>query len=430
MRSMDDGITGRISLEKIDTNGRPSTCDTCRTRPALYELHWFDSSAPVRGLCQRCADSEFTTYQFDMARRMPQERERILDAELHGTAEALAQLAEGYDGYYSQFVPPPFVAAFIARHYKTPDWRGLIEQGISPDTTDAGEAIDPIDLAAARLAFLILRGSLSHRGDVRADAYVMRDPDRLLSPDAAARLLARIPKPIRCKGVLLHGHMGVALTAVKERGQLEWPDDNEHEELLRKHGPEYGKLPLYCAGTGESIVIPVAALEAFRRDYSLQPYGYGITTLESHATHDPAGARTARNTGAIEVLTCGDASSSAQESGEVIPLHRKPWEATSVLERTTRGAACQCGSPASWMLTDTSTSPWSERPYCAECAAALVADVVGTEAFEQWITARHRDSMLSAYERRVVLDQLLRPWQHLPMPPAIADLAARARALL
>jgi hypothetical protein len=59
-----------------------------------------------------------------------------------------------------------------------------------------------------------------------------------------------------------------------------------------------------------------------------------------------------------------------------------------------------------------------------------VADVVGTEAFEQWITARHRDSMLSAYERRVLLDQLLRPWQHLPIPPAIADLAARARALL
>ena len=90
---MDDGITGRIYLDKIEGGVRPTACDACRSRLAVYELHWFDNSHAVRGLCQRCADEELATYQFDMARGMQRERARILDAELHQSAEELTRLA-------------------------------------------------------------------------------------------------------------------------------------------------------------------------------------------------------------------------------------------------------------------------------------------------------------------------------------------------
>jgi hypothetical protein len=81
-------------------------------------------------------------------------------------------------------------------------------------------------------------------------------------------------------------------------------------------------------------------------------------------------------------------------------------------------------------LTDTNTSPWPETPYCEQCAADLVAGFAGVVAFEEWIAARLRDTSLSPRKFRIILDRLLQPWRHLPMPPALAELATRAQALL
>src|ERR1700739_4511370 len=119
---LDDGITGRIYLERVDPPSRRTACDTCRSRPALYELHWFDDSTPVRGLCQRCVDEELTTQQFDTARGMERLRASLLDAELHDDADQLAKLAEFHQEWWSLHVEPPFVAAFIARHGRRSGW--------------------------------------------------------------------------------------------------------------------------------------------------------------------------------------------------------------------------------------------------------------------------------------------------------------------
>ena len=257
----------------------------------------------------------------------------------------------------------------------------------------------------------------------------MRGPDRLLSREASARLLANAPKPVHCKGVQWHGHMGVEMRTATRPTRRAWSSNNQYcEKLRRTHGPEYAELTLYCFGAGESIIVRVAAYEAMQRDYLLRPFGYGISTVASYATRDPSGARRARDAGVAGVLACSAAAFERQVSGEVIPLGRYPKDATTVLERTSRDIACRCGSPSRWTLTDTATSPWTERAVCDTCAAALVAEVAGVDALQQWLAGQRRDRSLLQYLSRAMLQEILRPWQHLPMPPAVAELAARARA--
>src|ERR1700722_16614619 len=192
----DDGITGRIYLERVDPPDRRTPCDTCRSRPAAYEMHWFDDSSPVRGLCQRCADEELTTQQFGTARDMERLRASLLHAELHDDADQLAKLAEFYEGVWDHYVAPPFLAGFITRHRRRHDWSDAIAAGIVGDDTTAEPVIEASDLGAARLALLMMRGGLANNADVRADAYLIADPNRLVTPEDAARILARMPKPL------------------------------------------------------------------------------------------------------------------------------------------------------------------------------------------------------------------------------------------
>jgi hypothetical protein len=371
-------------------------------------------------------------------------RVAIHDNELHYAADELRTAAECYEEQWSDFVPPPFVAAFIDRHQPRPDWSAAITHGVEPDEAIADASIDAVQVAAARLALLIMRGALANNWDVRADAYLVADPNRLVTPGHAARILAQMPKPIECRASVAHGYVVVRYrtivepTALAHRGRFSaWRQlDGVIGRARTAHGEGYGSLLMYCEGAGESITIPLAAAELFDSDYDVHPIGLGVDTPQGVLARDPGAARTGRDAGAAHVLTCSHAAPAARLGvGEVIGLRRGSKWPTAALEYTPGVTAiCErCGAEvAQWLLTDADGDSWPERKLGPQCAAAEVAASVQTdiEIIERQLdSGQYEDMHPSSDETKYHLERLERPWQRLPMPAMVSRLIARIRAL-
>jgi hypothetical protein len=308
--------------------------------------------------------------------------------------------------------------------------------------------IDAVRLDAARLALLIMRGDLAKYADVRADAYLIADPSRLVTPEHAAHILAEMPKPIECHATLTAGYMGVQFTprlapqqhvvTFRSHSEVWQKPPSVFDQLRAAHGDSYSSLLMLCVGAGESRVIPMAAAESFSADFQGEPPGFGIRAAELCLADNPPLAREARAAGAAYVLKRPPGPWDNQiEAGTVITLSRGFDRPSAMLEYTPSVVAtCEsCGAePAQWTLSDAGTKPWTERRLGAACAAEVVAAGPGRdiEALEARLAANEQTDLVPSGRRarQRWLDGLLSPWIRLPMPPAVAQAVARLRALL
>jgi hypothetical protein len=189
--------------------------------------------------------------------------------------------------------------------------------------TQDQERIDPITWGAARLELLSLRGSVHASMRLSPDAYALF-PDRgvIRGATATVPLLMAAPKPLVCRASVSAGTVVIrrgppregtleflaysATTAfVRDREELE-----SFSQSIRKavgaSGIPYERATVLCAARDETLILPVAAVERWERDYATVLGGYALDSIENPLTEDWPAYIEARARGAACVLRVGE----------------------------------------------------------------------------------------------------------------------------
>jgi hypothetical protein len=127
----------------------------------------------------------------------------------------------------------------------------------------------------------------------------------------------------------------------------------------------------------------------------------------------------------------------AEEEGRVIELRdTATWDQPVVyaLAPELCATVCErCGErSATWLATDTRSTPWLDRPLCEVCTAAELAPhaLEQAEQFERGVTALSEKGRRSV-EKDIAstIERMERWWKLLPAPPEIAAALERCRRL-
>jgi protein-arginine kinase activator protein McsA len=433
----DDSLAYKIQLSRLGPGHEILPCDTCRSRPAAFELAWLDNSRPMRGICQHCVDEELDVRQFDTAREMS----RLLDAVRTADSEALARRAEFYEDCWKGKEMPAFIAAFVARHLRQPPWNEIIAGGVSLPPATA--ARDEIAVDAARAALLFLRGALAKHATTRPDVYLLSPPDKALTPADAAAELAAMPKPLICRATERNGYMAVRCVPML---------DHDRRDARRTIATRTERI--YCLGAGETLMVSQAAIDKAFEDYELNPIGVNSDVPASYLSTHPDAARDAHAKGAEGMMQCTFAPDdwAREDSGQTVVIRNNAWRVEIVLEHApTLSQPCDlCRQyPAGWRETDVRSSAWIERALCERCAVSIVEpmarryarslealmDKSATQPVDDLEALRRVFRSLSGDERDERMERLKsaaelleRAWLILPMPPFVRDVLARYRS--
>lgn len=115
-----DRSTGTFHIERLQPIGvsgaETEACGRCGTRPAQYEVRWYDEARPPRALCQHCIDVEYAVDQFDAARSLGRWAEELAEMERRTGPEELSEQAHFLAVWWAFRSKPPFVREFVAKH--------------------------------------------------------------------------------------------------------------------------------------------------------------------------------------------------------------------------------------------------------------------------------------------------------------------------
>jgi hypothetical protein len=137
------------------------------------------------------------------------------------------------------------------------------------------------DIAAARLAILVLRAALG--GEVPT-TYRLSECDTPLSYSEAVEHLAALPKPLQYKGAIAGSETRLDIdTIVNERRIAIRADQREPFAFLRKrHGVAIETLEVACCSGADHLRVTVADFRSWTRDYYLAlPHSYGSDLVSS-----------------------------------------------------------------------------------------------------------------------------------------------------
>src|SRR6266566_183190 len=128
----------------------------------------------------------------------------------------------------------------------------------------------------ARLALLVLRASLPKRARLGADSYHLAPSTDTLTADAAARLLAALPKPLRCVAEPRERVVDIRTEPLSDNS----PARARHVAtggLLRMVGVRYPEpnddVTVVWLGREEQLVLSLRDAREWIRDYDCAPFG-------------------------------------------------------------------------------------------------------------------------------------------------------------
>jgi hypothetical protein len=129
---------------------------------------------------------------------------------------------------------------------------------------------------AARLALLVLRASLPKRPRLDTDSYQLAPSTDTVTADAAARLLAALPKPLRCLAEARERVVHITAGPLVEHslGKARHLGNEGLLQMVRKRYPEpIDDLIVIWLGREEQLLISVRDTRESLRDYDCSPYG-------------------------------------------------------------------------------------------------------------------------------------------------------------
>jgi hypothetical protein len=207
--------------------------------------------------------------------------------------------------------------------------------------------------------------------------------------------------------------------------------------LRQRFGDTYSELTIFCLGYRESLLLRIADVERWYRDYEVEPLGTNASPPSSYVTTNAAAARAAEGAGAVYFMKCyfGDNDWAAEEQGRIIDIRdTNTWDNPLVyVHEPELSLACErcCRRPATWRSTDTRVQPWREQRLCASCTAAELAlarhgATVRDSLSEMSLARRHSlgDDLRDDFER------IERWWNVLPAPAEVNAALERCRGLL
>jgi hypothetical protein len=364
-------------------------------------------------------------------------------------------MADFYEEWWNGKQPPEFVAAFIARHAKQPPWGEIIAAGISLPPASSS-IVNELDINAARVALLILRGGLAKNGETRSDAYLISPPDSAYTPGDAARWLAAAPKPVACRASVRDGFMAIRCVPIDDPefrlAHRRFADRRKSARVGEpRRAEKAGQELIYCVGAGESLVVSREVIDRVFEDYEITPIGMNSDVPAFYLSTHPEAARAAYAEGAVAMMKCTFRPDewAREESGHTIMVRNEAWRVEIALEHAPGlSKRCdQCGhSDASWRETDVRSSKWVERAVCERCATLIVEPMARRyagalqarmekrqllgeiEALRQVLYSLHAEERdQRAEELKSAADLLERAWRVLPMPAFVKDALTRYR---
>lgn len=134
------------------------------------------------------------------------------------------------------------------------------------------ESLDDPATAAARSVLLVLRAALSDSEG--PGSFRVRFGERTVSAEAAAGELVAASKPIRCGARRDGGVLEVVCESATSGERPAWDEQGVSElETGLAGSAGHGASTILLVGSGESLRLPPAAVEAWHRDYVIAvPY--------------------------------------------------------------------------------------------------------------------------------------------------------------
>jgi protein-arginine kinase activator protein McsA len=444
MDDISDGIRAfslppDVGVTLLPVDAESGLCTSCEGRPARFEVKRAGESS-ARRLCQKCLRQEFVPRQPQWSEILERVAQSLSDAERTAPPETLGLMTEHLAEWWeSRGQPvPDFVTEFIARHrVSVPSLAVPVRDG----------DVMPEELQAARLALLLMRGTVVMKRRVDESRYIVEPDSTPISRDEAADRLARMPKPLRCQATVQHGVMAVSCRSITEPSErAAWEEharsremEGGHFPVLREeHGDRYPDLVVFCLGWRESLIARVSEVERYQREYDAHPAGYSAGPPSFFLASNPDAARAAYASGAAYLMKCHSNRDdlAAEEAGLTIEVRDgATWDFPQLFVFTPElGMLCEsCGErAATWRATDTRTDPWRERTLCEVCTAAELAPhtLAMAEELEAWVaklSEKGRRSVAEDLTRR--LEQMEQWWRHLPVPAEVAAALQRCRQL-
>src|SRR6266699_2218694 len=150
---------------------------------------------------------------------------------------------------------------------------------------------------AARLALVALRAGLSNRGQSTGERYEFHPDTVALTQTQAARILADLPKPIRCEGSVSGGAVVVRCQQISDPALLEMQRKSA-KSALQVHVQEIRGMSatseaepnVLVYGYLEAALLPLSAIETWFRDYRVVPYAMAVRPATAIARSKGASA--------------------------------------------------------------------------------------------------------------------------------------------
>lgn len=137
----------------------------------------------------------------------------------------------------------------------------------------------------ARIALLSLRAALPKRTRPSMDSYRLRPASPVLTADGAARLLAGMSKPLGLVGEVRDAVVEIACWPVLDPDQLRrraWRAGGRHLDrgvvghlVTKRYGLSADTVRVVWIGRGEQLIVSLADVAEFYRDYECTPYDGG-----------------------------------------------------------------------------------------------------------------------------------------------------------
>jgi hypothetical protein len=257
-RSVGFTLTAGSGVTPIPLTELGGLCTECQGRIAFVELRKTDQDV-ARRLCSECLFKELAPPQQSLSEVAERAAQELSEAERTETAEQLWRRAEFLDEWWTdQEEPmPSALAEIVARHLKSAP---------SNTTPLRGGVAGAVDVRTARLALLVMRGSLCERTTVNAEGCIVDSNMGPVPYSEAAELLARMPKPLECRARARGDVMAVRCRPITEPSQLAarrdrneyWDQRGGHyTHLRREYGERYPHLKLFVWGSTNRCSLPL-----------------------------------------------------------------------------------------------------------------------------------------------------------------------------
>src|ERR1051325_181513 len=173
--------------------------------------------------------------------------------------------------------------------------------------------MDDTDIQTARLTLLALRAAIPKEVPLGEGQYRLSSGGPLLATEEVIDRLAVGPKPLLCAGSAVDGVLQMdwrpLSTSPRAREWHERSRQLDDEEggfmayLVRLYGGTPDSIRVKCCGRDESLFITLAAVQKWRRDYSLDsPHSIAGDGVDNPYCVDSPDYLDARANGAVGIL--------------------------------------------------------------------------------------------------------------------------------